>query len=79
MLISNQLVHFCVCQKNKIILKYSQQLSLFSTDKFVELLLFSIQLFETCRTFFNLLIVGAKKSDIVVNIFNYIFLTYTEV
>ena len=48
-----------VCDTSK---KYSQQYNFFFTDdKLVELLLFSIWLFETRRTFLNVSIVDAKK------------------
>ena len=60
-MVSNHLVHLCVCQKNKInYLKLLKQMSFFSTDEVIELLLFSLGLFETRQTFMILLIVGAK-------------------
>ena len=79
MLIATQLLHLYACQENKIIKKCSNtNIVFFCTDKFVELLLFNVQLFETHRTFLNLSIVDAKKLALIVSNFKSFYFSDTH-
>ena len=55
------MTRFLCMSENKQIFKNTHKKSFFSANKFAELLLFSIRLFEMCPTFLKLSIVGAKK------------------